>query len=188
MEANLAHVLVVVASSASAVAPPAQCAEEDCAPMDALVPRNAAFYPLCAAVLAIVLLGVPTVLVPYRQQGRGIASLLAFLLRVGLQTLVCDSLKATPTLQYAVAVHGAVHLLVAFPCGPHLVGGRVWWALRHLAALLVCLLAAYRGPPLTIVGSGVSCAYKAHMLGMFVPTIIQVALDVVAIPVGDWPA
>ena len=188
MEANLAHLLVVVASSVSAVAPPAQCAVEDCAPMDALIPKNAAFYPLAAAVLTLALLGGPTVLVPYRQQNRGIASLLAFLLQAGLQTLACDFLKAAPTLQYAVAVHGAVHLLAAFPCGPHLVGGRLWWALRHAASLLLCLVVAYRGPPLSLVGGHAACAYRAHMLGMFVPTVIQAALDVVAIPVGDWPA
>ena len=96
------------------------------------------------------------------------------------QTLLMVFAQTLPSaLGYALALHTCVHTLLGLRWDPSLVGGRLWWGLRFPAAAGLVWLAAYYGPPVSVVrwpgassSDVIACAAQAHLLGALLPDLL----------------
>lgn len=161
----------------------------ECAGTDPLVPPRGALVALAAPIFVVVALGMPTVLVAYREQLRGIGALIKFLVLALGAIRACDAFRGSPTVQYVVALHCGVYMLLTFdPKDQHL---SAWfWAYRYVAAANLCVGACYAGAPVSVVmwhagpREGLNCAFMAHLFGVLVPAMLRLGVELVSFVAG----
>lgn len=154
-----------------------RAAFQECEAVDARVTEAAVLAPWLLTIGLLLVLGLPTLLLDSHHPVRGVQALLALFLRqilpVGLAPFLPRSFA------YTLGLHACVHALLGLRGGRHLVGGRGWWGLRFPGAACLVLLAAYFGPPVSIVRwpgadtvEAVACAGQAHLLGFLLPDLL----------------
>jgi hypothetical protein len=152
----------------------------ECHVLDERVSPVHVWIPWAVALATLVVLGMPTVLLRSPNKEKGL-SMFAWGLVQCLGLMLC-SFFATDHLavQFTLSLHSSVRLLEHVEVGSPMVGGWVWWELRHLVVLGLLLWEVTLGPAISIVrwpdtpeGSALQCAYLAHLVGAIVPDFIM---------------
>ena len=162
---------------------------QECETVDARVTHAAILAPWLATTGLLLVLGLPTVLLESRHPVKGVQTLISLFVH---QTLLVALTPFLPRgFSYALGLHACVHTLLKVQWGRHLVGGPVWWGLRYAGAAILVVLAAYFGPPVSIVRwpgadttEAVACAGQAHLLGFLLPDLMSV-LEGVVCTIGE---
>lgn len=152
---------------------------QECEGIDARVTPLHLFAPWVLTVAWLLFLSLPTVLLESRHPEKGMQTLVSVLIH---QTLLMLFAKSLPNgLDYALTLHTCVHTLLSLRWDQSLVGGRAWWGLRFPAAAGLVWLAAYYGPPVSVVrwpgadsSDAIACAAQAHLLGALLPDLFLV--------------
>ena len=154
---------------------------QDCAGLDALVPRLYSLYVFGFASLVILVLGFPCLVLDSRHTEKMIQALLSFFAAQTSALLFSNQLPRGPA--YALAVHACVFNLLSIEYHPYMIGGRAWWGLRYPAVLSIVIFAAYYGPPVSLVQwpgiDSINCAARAHLVGALFPELTLAAQKVV---------
>jgi len=140
----------------------------ECKDLDHLVRPEHASTPLVLVCFSVVLIGLPTVLVPSKMRDAGLFELCKCCLLAFSASLV-GKWVARPMLGYALVLHASARALCSVS-PDFLVGGVVYASLKYLCAWALCAWAAKYGPGISIVqwvdASQTLCAFQCHLLGV----------------------
>lgn len=163
---------------------------QECEGVDARITMLHLFAPWVLTIACLLFLSLPTVLLDSSHPERGVQVLIWILIH---QTLIMTFAQSLPhAFGYALGLHTCVHTLLGLRWDHHLVGGRFWWGLRFPVAAGLVWLAAYYGPPVSVVrwpgansSDVISCAAQAHLLGVLLPDLV-LACETYAYSVGCY--
>ena len=152
----------------------------ECGMHDELISRMDITLPWLVVLGTITVLGMPTFLVSSKRKERGLRLLSSNLAQYMALLMGCMAVEH-PSLAFALTLHACMQFLVHLEVDYSLVGGRLWWACRYLAAGGLLAWEVCAGPPLSVVSwpgvsSSVTCAYLGHLLGCIGPGLILDAL------------
>jgi len=155
----------------------------ECGGLDAEIAPVHVYTPWALTLGSVVVLSMPTVLLRSRHKRKGLEQV-AWIVLQCLALAYCSLfLTDHPSLIYVLTMHACVRLLVRMPISSKLVGGALWWGLRHAAALLLLLWQVLCGVPVSIIAwrsrEGLACAYLAHLAGCLVPDLALFLMDAV---------
>lgn len=127
---------------------------------------------------ALVILGMPTVLLRSKSKEKGLRTLAGNLFQC-LGLMICSSLTTDhPSIAFALTLHSCTRLLLQMEITDSLVGGANWWRMRYLAVAMLLSLEVSVGPALSIVRwpnsppNSLTCAYLAHLAGCILPDLV----------------
>ena len=152
---------------------------QECEGVDARVTPLHLVAPWVLTIACFLFMSLPTVLLESRHPEKGMQRIASVLVH---QTLLMMFAKTLPSgLDYTLTLHACVHTLLSLRWDESLVGGRAWWGLRFPAAAGLVWLAAYYGPPVSVVrwpgadsSDAIACAAQAHLLGALLPDLFLV--------------
>lgn len=162
----------------------------ECRALDANISRSMFYAPWILTAVLLLVLSLPTVLLESRHPELGLQAVTGVFVHQTAMLLLTAGRPAT--VGYALGLHACVHTLLSIRCGPHLVGGRLWWGLRFPAAAGLVGLAAVYGPPVSVLRwpgadstDAVACATAAHLIGSLLPDL-AFALESGLLAVAGW--
>jgi len=175
--------------------PPSTCAPDagwthDCLGLDSHITRIALYAPWTITAVFLLVLSLPTVLLESRAPELGMQVVTSIFVHQTLLMLLSAGLP--PTVNYALGLHACVHTLLTIRWGHHLVGGPLWWGLRFPAAVGLVTLAAFYGPPVSVVRwpgadscDAIACAATAHLIGALLPDL-ALGFEMCLLTVAGW--